>query len=596
MLARLRASLLTRLLLGSILIAVCAISATAWLAAQTTSGAIRREQGENVATGAEIYDTLMGYAATHPRWDEAQPVLDDLRSRTGKRIVVTTIDRVPIAAPAAKPAQKAAASRPALPATAAAVVDPLSVQAGIARDAGAIDPRAVGPFALSAAERAESARLAARTAGCQRGTGIAVDIRVAANGRSYLSGPQPTGPAPSTCSATDLNQMTGTERAAWDDLNDRLFRCVRDRGQPAGQVLFDPSGRFDTYAPGSDPPVVAACLDASRRDQLRPYVAPPALLFIADPAGPQPTRQALFQVGTVRVAGAAGLVLILAVGTSVALASRLVRPFRALTAAARRMRDGDRSSPMTVRGTGEIALLADAFNDMSDHLQRTEDQRKAMMSDVSHELRTPLSNIRGYLESAQDGVSRLDPALVSSLLEETMQLQHLVQDLQDLALAESGELRLHPEPLAVADVLDQVAAAHQPRADAAGIALRRRVHDDPGLTADPVRLRQIVGNLVSNALRHTPAGGSVRLTARTVHDQVAIEVADTGAGIAASDLPHLFDRFWRADKSRNRRSGGSGLGLAVVRNLVEAHGGTVTVASTPGAGTTFTVRLPVTPT
>jgi two-component system sensor histidine kinase BaeS len=324
-------------------------------------------------------------------------------------------------------------------------------------------------------------------------------------------------------------------------------------------------------------------------------VAPPALLFVGDPVDAVPASAGLSGPGTVPVVSAALLVLVFTVGTSFALSTRLVRPIRALTVAARRMRDGDRTSRMTARSTGEVALLAEAFNEMSAHLQRTEEQRKALMSDVSHELRTPLSNIRGYLESAQDGVRPLDPTLVSSLLEETLLLQHLVQDLQDLALAEAGELRLHPEPMAVADLLDQVAAAHRARAETAGITLSTEVDGDPGLTADPVRLRQAVGNLVSNALRHTPAGGSVRLAAHEKDGSVVVEVADTGSGIAAEDLPHVFDRFWRADKSRNRRSGGSGLGLAIVRNLVQAHDGTVEVTSTPGAGTVFVLRLPSEP-
>ncbi len=143
-----------------------------------------------------------------------------------------------------------------------------------------------------------------------------------------------------------------------------------------------------------------------------------------------------------------------------------------------------------------------------------------------------------------------------------------------------------------ADIAEQVAAAHQARADAAGVRLRATALGDPRLTADPLRLRQAVGNLVSNAVRHTPEGGSVRITCRATSDAVLIEVADTGTGIDPADLPHVFDRFWRADKSRTRATGGSGLGLSIVRKLVEAHDGTVTADSVPGKGSQFTVRLP----
>jgi two-component system sensor histidine kinase BaeS len=171
-------------------------------------------------------------------------------------------------------------------------------------------------------------------------------------------------------------------------------------------------------------------------------------------------------------------------------------------------------------------------------------------------------------------------------------LQRIIDDLQDLAAADAGTLRLHREPVRVTDLLHQVAAAHRVAADTTGIALRTETHGTQWLDADPVRMRQALGNLVSNALRHTPAGGTVTLTARHDGDDVVLAVADTGTGIAPDDLPHVFDRFWRAEKSRSRRTGGSGLGLAIVRHLVAAHDGTVTIASEPGRGAVFTLRLP----
>jgi two-component system sensor histidine kinase BaeS len=172
-------------------------------------------------------------------------------------------------------------------------------------------------------------------------------------------------------------------------------------------------------------------------------------------------------------------------------------------------------------------------------------------------------------------------------------LQRLIDDLQDLALVEAGKLRLHPEAVDVGELLDQVAGGYRDQAGAAAVTLHTEVNGGVRVSADPVRLRQVVANLVTNAVRHTPGGGFVRLAARPVGDgRGEIEVGDTGAGIDAADLPHVFDRFWRADPSRTRGTGGSGLGLAIVHGLVTAHGGTVTVASEPGRGTTFTVRLP----
>jgi two-component system sensor histidine kinase BaeS len=229
---------------------------------------------------------------------------------------------------------------------------------------------------------------------------------------------------------------------------------------------------------------------------------------------------------------------------------------------------------------------------MSKRRERLEELRKAMVSDVAHELRTPLSNIRGWLEATEDGVVAPDRALMSSLLEEALLLQHIIDDLQDLAVADAGELRLSKERVNVADLLAQVATAHRGGAEAADVTLVTRAEGEPELLTDPVRLRQAVGNLVSNAVRHTPTGGTVSLLARGEGDEVVIDVADTGSGIAAEDLPLVFERFWRVEKSRSRRTGGSGLGLPIVRKLVEAHDGSVTATSTLGKGSVFTLRLP----
>jgi len=269
----------------------------------------------------------------------------------------------------------------------------------------------------------------------------------------------------------------------------------------------------------------------------------------------------------------------------------LIRPLRALTAAAQRMRRGEAGARVAVRSRGEIGELARAFNDMAEHRERLEEQRKAMVSDVSHELRNPLGTIRSYLEGAQDGVVELDQRRLSTLVGETLLLQLLIDDLQDLALVDAGKLRLHPEQVDVAELLDQVVTSHRSRADEAGVALATAIGGSPVVTADPVRLRQILTNLVTNALRYTPHGGTVRLSATRFDRQVQIEVSDTGVGIDPADLPHVFDRFWRADRSRNRETGGSGLGLAIVHGLVHAHGGTITARSVPGSGTTFTIRL-----
>ncbi len=250
---------------------------------------------------------------------------------------------------------------------------------------------------------------------------------------------------------------------------------------------------------------------------------------------------------------------------------------------------------MRVVGGDEIGRLSVAFNTMAGRRAELERLRKAMVSDVAHELRTPLSNIRGWLEAAEDGVVDNDGELLASVLEEALLLQHIIDDLRDLSAADAGELRLSKVPVPVTDVLAQTAHAHRADADASGVRLTVSADEAALVDADPVRLRQMTGNLLSNAIRHTPRGGTVALCARATEGSVRIDVADTGVGIAPDELPHVFERFWRAEKSRSRQTGGSGLGLSIVRKLAEAHGGTVTAHSAPGAGAVFRLTLPLLP-
>jgi two-component system sensor histidine kinase BaeS len=201
--------------------------------------------------------------------------------------------------------------------------------------------------------------------------------------------------------------------------------------------------------------------------------------------------------------------------------------------------------------------------------------------------------MRIWLEAAQDGLAPLDTELLGLLNEETVVLQHVVDDLRDLAAADSGSLTLTSTAVAIGPVLHQVAEAQRGAAENGGVDLSVTIDENVGDGwLDPVRLRQIVGNLLSNALRHTPPGGRVGVHARMNARDLIIEVADTGAGISALDLPRVFDRFWRADTARGRASGGSGLGLAIARQLAQAHGGELTARSVVGLGSTFTLRLP----
>jgi len=315
-----------------------------------------------------------------------------------------------------------------------------------------------------------------------------------------------------------------------------------------------------------------------------------------NPLGPadDPQREA-FLAGINRAlllaAGAAGLAAVL---LTLGLSRRILRPVEALTAAARRMERGDLSQRVEVQSEDEIGELAQAFNAMANGLTRLEDLRRNMVSDVAHDLRTPLSNIRGYLEALQDGVVEPKREVVDSLHEEAMLLTRLVDDLQELALAEAGQLRLKCQSVAPADLVNKATDAARAQAAAKGIALQADLPEDlPLVNVDPQRIGQVLGNLLSNALTHTPSGGQVIVTAKARESEVELSISDTGEGIPPEHLPYIFERFYRADKSRSRATGGTGLGLAIARQLVEAHGGRIEVESEVGRGTQFTFTLPV---
>jgi signal transduction histidine kinase len=290
-----------------------------------------------------------------------------------------------------------------------------------------------------------------------------------------------------------------------------------------------------------------------------------------------------------------GTAVAAAVGVLVAvwLARRIGKPVADLTQASRAIAGGVAPPTVSVRGRDEIAELGQAFNRMAARLAEDEEQRRRLFADIAHELRTPLSVIQGTLEGMLDRV--IDPTAerITSLHSQTLLLQRLIKDLRDLSLAQAGHLQLHRQMVDVAGVARETLEALAPLADERGVALRVDFPKElPPVEADPDRLRQIVQNLVENALRHTPSGGEVRLGLRADGEGVQLSVADTGVGIAADDLPHIFEHFYRADRSRARSSGGTGLGLAIVKSLAEAHGGRVTVASASGTGSTFTVILP----
>ena len=267
---------------------------------------------------------------------------------------------------------------------------------------------------------------------------------------------------------------------------------------------------------------------------------------------------------------------------------RVTAPAESLVDAARRIEEGDYTARVPVRGPRELRTLARAFNAMTGRLEADEVRRRSVLADVAHELRTPLTIIRGQAEAVAEGVYPAEPGQMAPILAAAATLEGLVDDLRTLALADAGSLRLHVERLDVGDVVTQALETLSPAATAAHIRLVASVAPDiPSIDGDGARLTRVVANLVSNSLRHTPAGGTVEVAAEHEAPGVRITVRDDGEGIAPELLPRVFERFVKGPASD-----GSGLGLAIVRDIVEAHGGTVAAESAPGEGTAITVHLP----
>jgi signal transduction histidine kinase len=315
-------------------------------------------------------------------------------------------------------------------------------------------------------------------------------------------------------------------------------------------------------------------------------------------------RSALRQLGpTLALIG----VVLVAIGTTTAaflIFAPVRRRLRSLEDTARQVGAGDLSARAREDGGDEVAALAHAFNQMTQDLQARAEQLKAadrtrrlLLADVSHELMTPLTGMRGYLETLSLHTQKLDPETseryLSIIRDETQRVEHIVGDLLDLARLESGGESFDAQDVPLEDLFGRVVARHGRAAEEKGVALTTEIA--PGaeiVTGDPMRLEQALQNLAANALRHTPRGGQVRLAASLESDRVIVTVSDTGSGIAAEHIPHVFDRFYKVDPARAGQARGSGLGLSIVKAIVERHGAVVTVASTPGAGTTFTIAFP----
>jgi two-component system OmpR family sensor kinase/two-component system sensor histidine kinase BaeS len=303
-------------------------------------------------------------------------------------------------------------------------------------------------------------------------------------------------------------------------------------------------------------------------------------------------QQFLSGMRTILVVGAA-LAVVLGAIMGALLSQRLMAPLQRLAAAARAVAGGDLDHKVEVEGSAEIVEVGNAFNEMTTALSESERQRQNMVADVAHELRTPLSVVQGNLRAILDDVYELDKAEISRLYDETRLLSRLVDDLRELALADAGQLRLTLRPTDLAPIIQDSIDNLALGAEAQEVTLSASLPDALlPVQADPDRVAQVLRNLLANALRYTPAGGTVTVDAGSYGGMVEVAVADTGGGIDPRDLPHIFERFWRADPARVRM-GSTGLGLSIAQTLIEAQGGRIWAESAPGQGSTFRFTLPV---
>ncbi len=360
-----------------------------------------------------------------------------------------------------------------------------------------------------------------------------------------------------------------------------------------GRVVYDPGGRAPGDALTRDELAAAVPILIEGREVGYLYQTTPSRIMLSGAAQVflQQVNQALALSGL--------LATLVGLGLGLLIARQIAAPLNHLAQGARRISQGHLSQRVPVEGTLEVVEVAHAFNDMAADLEKAETLRRNLVADVAHELRTPLAVIQGNLQAILDGVYPLDRDEIATIHAETVVLSRLVGDLRDLAEAEAGHLRLDVQVVAVAPLVAGVVGLFEEPARAKGVSLELGALSGlPDVGADPDRLRQVIYNLVSNALRYTQTGGQVRISSDLVapggeSPAVRITVADNGPGIPPEQLPHVFDRFWRADPARSREQHGAGLGLTIARQLVEAQGGQIGAESTVGAGSRFWFTVPV---
>ncbi|GIE74659.1 two-component sensor histidine kinase [Actinoplanes philippinensis] len=578
-----------RIFLLVLVVAGSAIGATAWLTLSLASREATRVAEARDRHEAEIVDAIRLYGVLHGRWLGIDDVVAGLSEQTGLHIRVETRDG-DVLTDSDNLEQQSAGPVQLLPSN----VDPVpaldeTIQIAAQKAGKAIeaklaapgaDPRATRPIAVLRRPDLPADLFTTVPAGGDPSMRAMIQ---AAQYRAALISVR--------CMAEvgDWSPALTTDRPPYLD-DERLKaepRCVSDG---IAAVRQDTTWRDEAWARMGDCELTGSGWDKCLILGFQQAVASPSVVPVEIFFGAR-QDQDLDVLQQPALLGAVALLLLAALGTA-GIARRVSRPVRLLTGASLQLAAGRLDVRVPAHGQDELARLSGAFNAMAEALQRSEERQRRLIADVAHELRTPLSNLRGYLEGLADGVIEPSPELFASLHEETLLQRRILDDLQVLALAEAGELGYDPVPFDLSELTEMAATAHRVVAGHAGIEVVVDAPDPVEVCADPDRMRQVVGNLMSNAIRYTDAGGRVELQVSRDGPDAVLTVRDTGVGMNADEVARVFDRFWRADPARQRATGGSGLGLTIVRRIVADQGGDVTATSTPGLGTMFTVRLP----
>jgi two-component system sensor histidine kinase BaeS len=572
-----------RVFLLVMLVAVSAIGATAWLTLNVASQGYSRAQTAAQRHRNDLVDELERYGLTHGQWGGVSDVASRLSQRTDLRVRLVTLNGEVLVDTDTLQGQTA---RPITPVP--ALVDPRpTLDPTIAEQPPDLTPPRpdVIPFDHSrlftppatwtadargktsrmgmVARQLDQYRAAQLILRCIKQVDPQAEAVMKLTVSPYLDDGQLAKSPDCVQRATDqVFNDSATQAADQDALTSCVIKVFK-RQDLANMEL--------------------SCLDAAFTTRIGGLTAVPLQLYLGavndEPIG---------LLGRSALVGSIGLLLVAIVGTAL-VARRVSRPVRRLTLASQRLAKGELDVSVPTDGSDELGQLSRSFNKMAGALQRSEERQRRLIADVAHELRTPLSNLRGYLEALQDGVVPPTREVFASLHEEAMLQWRILQDLQVLALAEAGGLAYAAMPVDLAELAASRTTAHGATAD---VDLVVEAPSPVWVEVDPDRFRQVLGNLLSNAIRHSSAGGKVRVRVFADAGTATLEVHDTGCGIAPEDLPRVFDRFWRADPTRQRATGGTGLGLTITHRIVADLGGRIEVASQVGLGTVFTVRLP----